>query len=340
MKTLTVEDVTLSDIAHRSEAVVAAVLPPSAQIRRGRREGRSVDLTVAGKRLRVAWLGEGGLRHARELIAGGQGPDIAAARRMSPGAREALSAAGIGWVDETGAAEIACGLLIVSRSGRTVEAPPKPFRWTPSVLAVAEALLCGRRATVGAMREATGLSVGSATNALRALAGTGLLSAKARRGRNAARRVHDPDRLLEEYAAAAAMPAASLAVGVTWRDFAAGLREVGHRWDDAKIAWATTGAVAASMLAPHLATFATGEVYVDRATVVGLESAAVKAGLRPIHGGRLTLHPFPTVTTGRLAETRGGLRVAPWPRVYADLRTVGVRGEEAAEHLREIARSR
>jgi hypothetical protein len=24
-----------------------------------------------------------------------------------------------------------------------------------------------------------------------------------------------------------------------------------------------------------------------------------------------------------------------WPRAYADLRTVGVRGEDAAEHLRE-----
>ena len=339
-KTLPVEDVTMSDIAHRSEAAVAAVLPTSVQVRRGRRDGRSIDLTVAGKRLRVAWLGEGGLRHARELIVGGQYPDIAAARRMSPGAREALSAAGIGWVDETGAAEIACGQLIVSRSGRIVEAPPKPFRWTPSVLAVAEALLCGRQATVGAMREATGLSIGSATNALRVLAETGLLSAKARRGRNAARRVHDPDRLLDEYAAAAAMPPNALAVGVTWRDFAAGLHEVGRRWDDAKIAWATTGAVAASMLAPYLATVATGEVYVDRATVAGIESAAEKAGLRPIHGGRLTLRPFPTVTARWLATTRGGLRVAPWPRVYADLRTVGVRGEEAAEHLREIARGR
>jgi hypothetical protein len=25
----------------------------------------------------------------------------------------------------------------------------------------------------------------------------------------------------------------------------------------------------------------------------------------------------------------------PWPRVYADLRTVGVRGEDVAEHLRQ-----
>lgn len=53
------------------------------------------------------------------------------------------------------------------------------------------------------------------------------------------------------------------------------------------------------------------EVYVARATVAGIESVAAQAGLR----------------------------VAPWPRVYADLRAVGVRGEEAVEHLREMVRS-
>jgi len=35
-----------------------------------------------------------------------------------------------------------------------------------------------------------------------------------------------------------------------------------------------------------------------------------------------------------------GIRVVPWPRVYADLRLVGVRGEDAAEHLREVMRGR
>ena len=94
------------------------------------------------------------------------------------------------------------------------------------------------------------------------------------------------------------------------------------------------------MLAPCLATVTTGEVYVDRTTVAGIESAAARVGLRPIHGGRLTLRPFPTVTARRLAATRGGLRIALWPRVYADLRAVGVRGEEAAEHLREVVRGR
>ena len=209
---------TRSNTTHRSEAAVAAVLPPSVQIRRRREDGHVIDLELNGKPITVEWLGEGGLRQARELLADRKArPDVAAARRMSPGAREALSAAGVGWVDETGAAEIALDSLIVSRSGHAIKVPRKPPRGTPAVLAVAEALLCGGGATVGAMQEATGLSAGSATNALRTLTDLELLSAEARRGRNSARRIPDHDRLLDAYAAAAAsmMPETALTVGVT-----------------------------------------------------------------------------------------------------------------------------
>lgn len=333
--------VTKSNITHRSEAAVAAVLPRAVRIRSGREEDRSVDLMLNGRRIEVKWLGEGGLRQVRELIASRKNhPDVVVARRMSPGAREALSAAGIGWVDETGAAEIALGSLIVSRSGRAVEAPQKPPRWTLSVLAVAEALLCGTQATVGAVQETTGLSAGSSTNALRTLTELELLIAAARRGRNSARQVPDPARLLDEYAAAAAamMPATALAVGVTWRDLVAGLSEAGRRWESAGISWAATGTVAASVLAPYLTTVTTAEVYVNSKTIAGLESVATEAGLRPIEGGRLTLRPFPTVAARLLAVAKDNLRLAPWPRVYADLRIAGVRGEEAAEHLREVIR--
>lgn len=329
----------MRDIAQRSEAALAAVLPPSVRVHSGQRDGHSVDLDVNGRQLRVAWLGEGGLRQARELISSfRRRPDVAAARRMSPGARKELSAAGIGWVDETGAAEIVSGQLIISRSGHPVNAVPKQFRWTPSVLAVAEALLCGRRATVDSMREATGLSAGSTANALRTLVEFDLLETSANRGRNAARRVRDTDRLLAGYAAAAEKKetATALVVGVIWRDFLERLSEIGGQWDRANVQWAATGTVAASVLAPYLTAVSTGEIYVDSDTISGIEAIAKKADLRPMHGGRLTLRPFPTVTSKRLASSRDGLRIVPWPRVYADLRPVGVRGEEAAEHLREV----
>ncbi len=78
----------------------------------------------------------------------------------------------------------------------------------------------------------------------------------------------------------------------------------------------------------------------DKAPIAGLEWLAARTGLRPIEGGRLTLRPFPTVTAKRLATVKNRLRLVPWPRANADLRTVGVRGEEAAEHLRETMRGR
>ena len=334
-------DVTRSNTPHRSEAAIAAVLPPSVRIRRRREDGHVIDLEVNGKPVTVEWLGEGGLRQARELLAERkERPDVVAARHMSPGAREALSTVGIGWVDETGAAEIVLDSLIVSRSGHPIKVPHKPPRWTPAVLAIAEALLCGERATVDSMQQTTGLSAGSATNGLRTLTDLGLIEATARRGRNSARRIPDQNRLLDAYAAAAVSmkPETTLTVGVTWRDPATALAETGQRWNNAGISWAATSTVAASVLAPYLTAVSTAEVYVDRKTIAGLEEVAAKAGLQLIEGGRLTLRPFPTVTARLLAAVKSGLSLAPWPRVYADLRVVGVRGEEAAEHLRDVIR--
>lgn len=325
----------------RAERATLNVLPRSVKVRQGAR-GSAADLVVNGVPLLIEWVGEGWLRDVRPVLERRRDrPDIVVARRMSPGAREALSAAGVGWVDETGAAEIAAGSVIVSRSGRPGTAIEKPKRWTAAVLAVAESLLCGTRATVAATEEATGLSSGSCTYALRVLTDLGLLAADAQRGRDSARQVVDRDQLLDAYASivAAWRTPLSLQVGVTWRDSVAGLADTGRMWDKARTAWAATGAVAASVIAPFLTTVTSAEVYVDADTIVGLEAAAVDVGLRPIEGGRLKLLPFPTVATRRLVEVVDGLRVAPWPRVYADLRQSGVRGEDAAEHLREVIRA-
>ena len=322
----------------RAQKAVLNVLPGPVAVEVRTADGGRADLVVAGQPLEIEWAGEGNLGDVRELAARRKArPDVVVARRLSPASRQLLSEAGIGWVDETGAAEIAVGAVVVSRTGR-----PQPTGglkgWTPAVLAVAEALLCGVRATVSATEEATGLSTGSCTAALRFLTDQGLLAADAKRGRRSARRVEDPDRLLDAYARAAQAEPASprLQVGLLGKDLIDELLATGRTWDRNDVRWAATAAVAASVLAPYLTSVSSVEVYVDADTVSGLEAVATSSDLRPIEGGRLTLRPFPTASVRSLADEVEGLRVAPWPRVYVDLQTEGVRGEEAAEHLREI----
>lgn len=328
------------EVADRAVNAVLAVLPRSvkARVPKSQRDAGAA-LIVGDQEFQIKWIGEGHLADARRILAKRRHrPDIVVARRLSPGAREALSEAGVGWVDETGAAEIAAGSIIVSRTGRPPNAAQQPKRWTAAVVAVAEALLCETKATVAATAAATGLSAGSCTQALRFLTDLGLLEASARRGKFSGRQIADPDRLLEAYASAVerAPTSISLQVGVTWRDPLVGLAETGRKWNKAKLAWAATGAAAAAVIAPYLSAVSTAEVYVDADSMALLEAAATAVNLRPIEGGRLTLRPFPTVAVRELASKVDGLRIAPWPRVYVDLRQSGVRGEEAAEHLREV----
>lgn len=321
----------------RAEKALLAVLPRSVEVRAAGGDD-PFDLVVNGQPMKVKWVGEGRLGDVRRLLADRKRrPDVVVARRLSPGARSELAEAGVGWVDESGAAEVALGTIVVSRSGVDVQRDPAPSGWTASVLAVAEAAVCGVTATSSAMREATGLSTGSCVNALRVLTDLGLLEASAKRGRESARRVTDRDRLLDAYASAAPGLASDLRleVGVAWRDFADGVRSAGRRWATENVEYAVTGALGAEALAPYLTTVSAAEVYVSADTILGLEGAAVSAGLKPVEGGRLVLRPFPTVSVNRLATVVQKLRIAPWPRVYVDLQNVGVRGEDAAEHLKE-----
>lgn len=339
---ITTQRASTKDPTSRAIAAVTAVLPHAAKVHAAHGDA-SANLMVNGQPLRIRWAGEGWLRQVRSVLDDSTDrPDIVVARRMSPGAREALSKAGIGWVDEAGGAEVAVGSIVVSRTGQPAKPDEKPARWTPAVIAVAEALLCGTTPTVAATEETTGLSTGSCTRALRVLTDQGLLTAQAKRGRESARRIADWHELLDRYATAAATttPKASLQVGVTWRDVLSGLAEIGREWDRAGIAWATSGGAASLVIAPLLTSVSAARVFVDARTVPELQAVAEQVRLRPIEGGRLSLLPFPTVTTSRLSVEVDGIRVAPWPRVFADLRTEGVRGEEAAEHLREIQHGR
>lgn len=328
-----------SPVLERIERAIRAVLPVGVLSGLDLVRDDVISIEVGGRRFTAEWIGEGWLRDARAALGdAGRKADVLVARRMSPGARSAASDAGVGWLDESGAAEIVLPGLVISRSGRQVPKVSRPPRWTASVIGTAEALLLGTRPTVADVQLATGLSAGSATKALAALAGLGLLRSGAARGRSSAREIVDRDRLLVAYAdaATARAPALSLRVGIGGRDLIGELVRLGETWDDQGVPWAATGAAAASVLGPYLSEVAGLDAYVDTPTPATLDALAERSGVRAMEGGRLVLRPFPTAVTRRLCGQDSGLRVAPWPRVYADLRVTGVRGEEAAEHLLEI----
>ena len=329
-------------IVSRAEAAVIAVLPNSVELEIPE-DKYNAGMIVNGQYLNIKWAGKGYLGDVRRILGMGRPwPDVIAAQRMSPGARKELADAGISWVDETGSAEIAIGLIVVSRMGMPSRARTEIQRWTPSVMAIVEAIFCGAKPTVSDTEAATGLSEGSCTNALRFLTQQGLLESEVKRGPRSARKVVDQQKLLDAYVRAVETTPSglSLQVGLVGRDPVSELVEIGARWSELNITWASTGLIAANVIAPYITSVTSVDVYVSAKTIIGLEAIAIKADLRAIEGGRLTLRPFPTITTRTMSRKIDGLQIAPWPRIYADLLHAGVRGEDAADHLLEVIRDR
>ncbi|WP_152365894.1 hypothetical protein [Microlunatus speluncae] len=296
-------------------------------------------VSVAGQTIAVEWLRAGTLPAVTNVLNRSPRPyvTVIVAPKMSEGARAAAAKAGVGWVEETGAAEISLPFLIVSRT-----APPqlasKQVRWRASDLGVAEALLEGVRPTVDEVTKATGMSSSTVTASLAFLAAEGQLEADAARGRKSARSLSDPGALLDSYASAAGAfaPKAEIHVGLLARDPLAAIAEIGESWRKQKVTWAATSAVAAAALAPFATQVAPLLVYIDADTHPQLVAGAELVNLSPIRGGRLALRPFPTKATAKLSEWRDGLAIVPWARCYADLMTTGVRGEDIATNLREL----
>ncbi|MDT5054809.1 MAG: hypothetical protein QOF66_3175 [Mycobacterium sp.] len=330
----------------RAVDALKAVFPPSA-LRARRTEGPHGDMIVSVDDftdLVVRWLSVGWPRQVAEALHDQPRPDVLVAPAMSPGARKAAHDAGVGWVDESGAADIylrsPAGTTIVIQTKGT---PPQPLDsrigWRRTTLAVCEALLAGKAdPNTSSVIEATGLSMGSVTAALKFLERDGHLTSEAARGPNSARQIVDRDVLLDAYAIAAQRlrPPTSIHVGVLWRDPVTEVIEIGRRWCAAGIDWATTSALSAAVMAPMQTEIAPMEIYVSGRTPSDLQRVALAADLPQIQGGRLVLRPFPTPAVLALTEKpTAGFQSMLWPRVYADLRTTGVRGEDVAEHLRE-----
>jgi len=324
---------------NRVTAALRAVLPPSARVGAPHERGRDVEVDVSGILLRARWVARGLPGEVKDALAEKPLPDLIVAPSMSPGARDVCANAGVSWLDEDGGAEVSKGLLVVSRTADPL--PPRAVKrgWTPATFSVCEALLTCTPATVSATAKVTGLSAKTTTHALRFLEDLALLDSQAQRGPKSARRITDVRGLLDEYAKAVAQSrddVPSMQVGVLWRDEISEATALGQQWDKANRQWAATGALAAAVIAPFATSITPLVILVDARTTAELRVAANDVQLKPIEKGRLTLRGFQSPATARLSSPVDDMLVcAPWPRVYADVRPTGVRGEDVAENLFE-----
>ena len=132
----------------------------------------------------------------------------------------------------------------------------------------------------------------------------------------------------------------SIRVGTLWRDPAAGVVMTGRLWTAAGVRWSATGALTADVLAPLLTQVSPMEIYLEAHSLAELRAAALKVDLAESGGGRLLLRPFPSPAgASPSSEIDPGFWSVPWPRAFADLRDTGARGEDAADHLREVCDS-
>ncbi|HTW98163.1 MAG TPA: type IV toxin-antitoxin system AbiEi family antitoxin [Acidimicrobiales bacterium] len=214
-------------------------------------------------------------------------------------------------------------------------------RWTRTDLAAAEAILSGVEPTVETVERTTGFSRGAVTNTLARLERRGLLERPSPgRGRGVARRLADPDKLIDEYADAARdfrMKQRVVRLHRLWTDPLAALAsEIGPAFGETGARWAVSGAAASTLLAPYLSDVNVLDLYVERDLFSNPDELGDVIGARIVDKGhRLEVRELPTPSS-EAGPKIGNVQVALPARVYADLMSSGGRFAEAAHHLREV----
>src|ERR1700739_1959299 len=100
----------------RAVSALEAVLHTALRARSTGGPRRDLIVTLDNKDLLVRWLKVAWPQQVEEAVHDKPRPDVIVAPRMSPGARAVAKKAGVGWVDESGAADI----VIRDASGTTI----------------------------------------------------------------------------------------------------------------------------------------------------------------------------------------------------------------------------
>jgi hypothetical protein len=306
------------------------------------RDGRSIAMDVK-------WAGEGwpqDVRRAASDVPDPWPPEVVVlARQLSPGAIEWLRERGANWADEAGQARLLGpkGLIVIREPARPPreERPARSFRWSPSALTVAEAILSrtDRPLPAAELAHISGWSLPQVANVLKAFDAQGwTIKRGPARGPRAHRALLDADALLAAWSAGVAeVPHPTRIAHRATRDVIALLRGQLAPALDRTAGWALSGWAGLEIAAPFATATPTLHVYVAESDFAGpLSDAIERAGLREVEeGGRVTFRAADTRTLA-LAMRRDDLPVVSAPRLFADLTALGGRGQDAADHVKEL----
>ena len=148
----------------QAEQTLLSLMPHGARVstEADKRLGTDLILHVSKNKLRARFLQHANLATIKTALSVKPKPDVLLLPRTTPAIREFLEQNYIGWVDQSGSAQISADSLIISREKTQVLHQTGHTRWTRSMLGVSEALLTGIPGTVSAITAATGLAPSSA----------------------------------------------------------------------------------------------------------------------------------------------------------------------------------
>lgn len=316
-------------------------------------EGLTRILVDAGGQLydlRVVWVGHGWPSEVKEALKHvGAAPShevVFTAKRFSPGAIRILEEHDANWADEGGQARIIMppGLVVLRETPRKAdEEPPQLVRWPPSALQIAELALHEKTHELhtGVLANRTGWSAAQVSKVLKMFDELGWTDRLGGKSGRASRRV-----LIS-----------SGAMLDSWADHIENQRrrkKLGHRasrdllrfahmelWDRLgrdRNDWALTTWAGLEMTTPFATTVPTLHVYLSANRFnAEVEEVMRATGIREVdEGARIEFWEadFPILTQ---VGQPSGMPVTSRPRLYADLRALGGRGQDAAAHYRDTA---
>lgn len=313
----------------------------------GGRTRVAVQIGDGVRRLEVIWVGQGwpsDLDVLDDVPVPWPRQLVVTARRFSPGALERLGELGANWADETGRAHIEGprGLLVVREppSGEP-RAEKQGFRWSPSAEQVGEFLLTRPQGPINAreVAELTGWSHAQVSNVLRRFDGEGWTKKSgASRGRYSTRTLVEPGALLEAWAIfAGSAEREGVPAHRVVREPMAFLQAELAPTLSGSVVWACSGWAGLELAAPFATAVPVLQVYVEEAALIDgrVRELMAKLRLREVDEGARVEFRAAEPALLALAGKAHGLPVVSGVRLYADLRVLGGRGEEAAQHVRE-----